>query len=83
MTSAAVAGAGLLALLWSGQAESLWEIFSDREEIRQTVDDAGSPAPIAYLSLLVSQAVVAPLPALAVTASGGYTFGVLEGFVLA
>ena len=82
-TSAAVAGAGLLALLWSGQAESLWELFSDREEIRQTVDDAASPAPIAYLSLLVGQAVVAPLPALAMVAAGGYTFGVLEQFVLA
>lgn len=74
--------AAMLALLLTGWGASLWEVFSDRERVQQTIDGAGAFAPLVYLGLLVFQAVVAPLPAPAVAIAGGYTFGVVEGFLL-
>ena len=72
----------VLALLLTGWGSSLWEVFSDRERLQQTIDGAGAFAPLVYLGLLVVQAVVAPLPAPAVAVAGGYAFGVVEGFFL-
>ncbi len=71
-----------LVLVLTGWGASLWEVFSDRERIQRTIDGAGAFAPLVYLALLVVQAVVAPLPAPAVAIAGGYTFGVVEGFLL-
>lgn len=71
-----------LVLVLTGWGALLWEVFSDRERIRQTIDGAGAFAPLVYLALLVVQAVIAPLPAPAVAIAGGYTFGVVEGFLL-
>ena len=82
-----VAGVGVavamaLALLSTGQGEILWQFFSDRAMIQDLVDGAGLLAPTVYIALLVVQAVVAPLPAPAVAMSGGYSFGIVEGFLL-
>jgi uncharacterized membrane protein YdjX (TVP38/TMEM64 family) len=71
-----------MALLFSGQGEILWRFFSDREGIQHLVDSAGLLAPMVYILLLVVQAVVAPLPAPAVAMAGGYSFGIVEGFLL-
>lgn len=71
-----------LALVYSGQLETVWQFFSDRERIQQLVDGAGLLAPAVYILLLVVQAVVAPLPAPAVAMAGGYSFGTWEGFLL-
>ena len=60
----------------------MWELFSDRERLRQTVSSAGALAPAVFMLLLVVQAVLAPLPAPAVATAGGYLFGTLQGFVL-
>lgn len=79
---ATVVGAAALVLWWTGEGERLWELFSDRERIQQTVNDAGFLGPAVFVLLLVIQAVVAPLPAPAVAAAGGYCFGILEGFIL-
>ena len=82
-----LAGAGVvclvaLVLVLTGWGAPLWEVFSDRARVQQTIDGAGAFAPLVYLGLLVVQAVVAPLPAPAVAIAGGYTFGVVEGFLL-
>jgi uncharacterized membrane protein YdjX (TVP38/TMEM64 family) len=47
-----------------------------------TVEHFGPAAPVVYVGLLVAQAVLAPLPAPAVAAAGGYAFGTFAGFVL-
>ncbi|MGH3086346.1 MAG: TVP38/TMEM64 family protein [Rubrobacteraceae bacterium] len=59
-----------------------WELLTDRGRVRQAVEEFGPMAPVVYVSLLVLQAVLAPLPAPAVAAAGGYTFGAFWGFVL-
>ncbi len=74
---------GLVLLLWlTGWGGSLWEVFSDRERLQQTLEGAGALAPLLYVGLLIVQAVVAPLPAPALAIVGGYGFGVVEGFFL-
>ncbi len=71
-----------LALWWTGAWGSLWELFSDREKLRRTVEGAGALAPAVFVLLLVAQAVLAPLPAPALAFAGGYLFGTFWGFVL-
>lgn len=77
-----VACAVVLLLSLTGWGASLWEVFSDRERVQRAIDGAGVWAPLVYLAFLVVQAVIAPLPAPAVAIAGGYTFGVVEGFLL-
>lgn len=60
----------------------LLSLLSDRERVQQAVESFGPAAPVAYVSLLVFQAVLAPLPAPAVAAAGGYIFGTFAGFAL-
>jgi uncharacterized membrane protein YdjX (TVP38/TMEM64 family) len=79
--AAVVAAAGLF-LWWASGGQLWWELFSDRERLRQTVSSAGTLAPAVFVLLLVVQAVLAPLPAPAVATAGGYLFGTLQGFVL-
>jgi uncharacterized membrane protein YdjX (TVP38/TMEM64 family) len=82
LIAAAAVGAALLVLWWVGGGQEWWELFSDRERLRQAVEGSGSLAPAVFVLLLVVQAVFAPLPAPAVAATGGYVFGTMEGFVL-
>ncbi len=79
--AAVVVVAGLF-LWWASGGQLWWELFSDRERLRQTVSSAGTLAPAVFVLLLVVQAVLAPLPAPAVATAGGYLFGTLQGFVL-
>jgi uncharacterized membrane protein YdjX (TVP38/TMEM64 family) len=79
---AATLGVGALLLWWAAGGQMWWELFSDRERLRQTIEAAGPWAPVLFVSLLVVQAVLAPLPAPALAAAGGYLFGTAEGFVL-
>ncbi len=79
----AAAVVGVVALLWvTGWGASLWEVFSDREQLQRVLQAAGALAPLVFVVLLVVQAVVAPLPAPALAIAGGYGFGVVEGFFL-
>lgn len=82
LVAAVVVGVVALVLWWTGAGTWLWELFSDRERIQRVVRGAGPLAPVVYVSLLVLQAVVAPLPAPVVAAAGGYCFGLWEGFLL-
>lgn len=77
--------AGIAAyLLWqSGVWETLWELFADREQIQRVVADSGPLAPVVYVSLLVVQALLLPLPAPPLQVAGGYLFGAVQGFLLA
>ena len=79
--AAVVAGAGLV-LWWVVGGPEWWELLSDRDRVRRTVEHFGPGAPVVYVGLLVAQAVLAPLPAPAVAAAGGYVFGTFAGFVL-
>ena len=70
-------------VLWlTGWGASLWEVFSDRERLQRVLEGAGALGPLLFVALLVVQAVLAPLPAPALTIVGGYGLGVLEGFLL-
>ncbi len=82
LVGAAAVGAAVLALWWAGAWEALWELFSDRERLRQAVEAAGPLASTAYVLLLAAQAVLAPLPAPALAFAGGYVFGTSYGFLL-
>ena len=78
---AVVAVAGLI--LWrAAGGPQWWELLSDRERVQQAVENFGPAAPLVYVGLLVAQAVLAPLPAPAVAAAGGYVFGTFAGFML-
>ncbi len=82
LVGAAVVAVGGLVLWWVVGGPEWWELLSDRERVQQAVENFGPAAPVVYVGLLVAQAVLAPLPAPAVAAAGGYTFGTLAGFVL-
>jgi uncharacterized membrane protein YdjX (TVP38/TMEM64 family) len=82
LVGAGVVGAVALVLWWAGLWQPLWELFSDREKLRRTVEGAGALAPAVFVLLLVAQAVLAPLPAPALAFAGGYLFGTFWGFVL-
>jgi uncharacterized membrane protein YdjX (TVP38/TMEM64 family) len=73
--------AGLI-LWWASGGQLWWELFTDRERLQEAVRSTGSLAPAAFVLLLVVQAVLAPLPAPALAAAGGYLFGTAEGFIL-
>lgn len=81
IVAATVVGAAFV-LWWAGGGQLWWDLFSDRERLQQAVESSGPLAPIVFVLLLVVQAVLAPLPAPAVAAAGGYAFGTLWGFVL-
>lgn len=82
LVGAATAGVFVLVLWWTGGWQPLWDLFSDRQRLRAFVEGSGALAPVAYLSLLVFQAVAAPLPAPPVAMTGGYAFGAGWGFAL-
>ncbi len=82
LAGVAVVGIVGLVLWWTGGWQLLWEFFSDRERLQRAVESSGSLAPAVFVLLLVAQAVLAPLPAPAMAAAGGYLFGTAAGFFL-
>ncbi len=82
LAGVAVVGIAGLVLWWTGGWQLLWELFSDRERLQRVVESSGSLAPAVFVLLLVAQAVLAPLPAPAMAAAGGYLFGTAAGFFL-
>jgi len=82
LIGAAVVVAAALLLWWASGGQLWGELFSDREKFRQTVSSAGALAPAVFVLLLIVQAVLAPLPAPALAAAGGYMFGPFNGFIL-
>ncbi len=82
LTGAATVVAAGLVLWWLGGGQLWWDLFSDRERLQRAVESFGPLAPVLFVLLLIVQAVLAPLPAPALAATGGYVFGTVEGFIL-
>ena len=53
LLGAVAVGTVTLTLWWTGEGRLLWELFSDREQIQQTVQGAGLLAPAVYVLLLI------------------------------
>lgn len=74
---AVMVGTTAVALLWTGGWQPMWELFSDREQLRAVVEDSGPLAHVVYLLLLVFPAIVLPLPAPAVAFAGDLSSGLV------
>jgi uncharacterized membrane protein YdjX (TVP38/TMEM64 family) len=59
----------------------LYQLFSDREQIRQLISSFGSSAPPIFVMIQILQVLFAPVPGEATGFIGGYLFGVLPGFI--
>lgn len=87
---ALLAGVLVAALVWAGAEgglmpalQSIWRQLGSAEGIRQWVAGFGVAAPLAMLAVLVAQAIVAPIPAVAAAAASGFLFGPWVGTLLA
>jgi uncharacterized membrane protein YdjX (TVP38/TMEM64 family) len=59
----------------------LYQLFSDREQIRNLISSFGSSAPPVFILIQVLQVLFAPVPGEATGFIGGYLFGALPGFI--
>ncbi len=78
---------GVLYLLSEGfrdQVAETWDVLSsgNQEVIRDYIRSYGGWAPLASVLLMVSQVVIAPVPASVIQLSNGVVFGVVGGAVL-
>lgn len=62
-------------------APQLIELFKHRDQLRQTILDAGIWAPLAMIGFQVLQILIAPLPGNIVSFVSGFIFGVLNGTI--
>jgi uncharacterized membrane protein YdjX (TVP38/TMEM64 family) len=67
-------------LLWGG-ACYYYDVFTDKERIRQVLDAAGPLAPLLFILVQVLQVVFAPIPGEATGFIGGFLFGVPLGML--
>jgi uncharacterized membrane protein YdjX (TVP38/TMEM64 family) len=67
--------------LW-GQLLRYYDLMTDREWLRQTVNSMGWAAPLVFMSLQIGQVLFAPIPGELTGFLGGYVFGALNGFLL-
>lgn len=66
--------------LWGG-ACYYYDVFTDKERIRQVLNAAGPLAPLLFILVQVLQVVFAPIPGEATGFIGGYLFGVPLGML--
>ena len=59
----------------------LYQLFSDREQIRHFISSFGSSAPPIFILIQILQVLIAPVPGEATGFIGGYLFGALPGFI--
>jgi len=59
----------------------LYQLFSDREQIRHLISSFGSSAPPVFILIQILQVLIAPVPGEATGFIGGYLFGALPGFI--
>jgi uncharacterized membrane protein YdjX (TVP38/TMEM64 family) len=84
--SAAAAGLLLLVILaatpavWT-EARHWYDLVTDREWMRATVESCGWAAPFVFIGIQIAQVIVAPVPGEATGFIGGYVFGTLTGFI--
>ena len=67
--------------LWD-QFLRYYDLMTDREWLRQTVNSMGWAAPLVFMSLQIGQVLFAPIPGELTGFLGGYVFGALNGFLL-
>ena len=67
--------------LWD-QLLRYYDLMTDREWLRQTVNSMGWAAPLVFMSLQIGQVLFAPIPGELTGFLGGYVFGALNGFLL-
>lgn len=84
---AAVLVFGLIYLLSEGfrdQVAETWRVLSSGEQelIREYIRSYGGWAPLASVLLMVSQVVIAPIPASVIQLSNGVVFGIVGGTLL-
>lgn len=84
---AAVLLFGLLYLVSDGfrdQVAETWRVLSsgNQEQIREYIRSYGAWAPFASVVLMVSQVVIAPIPASVIQLSNGVVFGIFGGTLL-
>lgn len=83
----AVVAFGLLYWLSDGfrtEVAATWQVLSsgDQEAIREYIRSFGAWAPFASVLLMVSQVVIAPVPASLIQLANGVVFGVVGGAIL-
>lgn len=59
----------------------LYQLFSDREQIRLFISSFGTSAPPVFMLIQILQVIFAPVPGEATGFIGGYLFGALPGFI--
>jgi uncharacterized membrane protein YdjX (TVP38/TMEM64 family) len=59
----------------------LYQLFSDREQIRLLISSFGTSAPPVFMLIQILQVIFAPVPGEATGFIGGYLFGTLPGFI--
>jgi uncharacterized membrane protein YdjX (TVP38/TMEM64 family) len=59
----------------------LYQLFSDREQIRLFISSFGTSAPPVFMLIQILQVLFAPVPGEATGFIGGYLFGTLPGFI--
>jgi len=59
----------------------LYQLFSDRGQIRHLISSFGSSAPPVFILIQIIQVLIAPVPGEATGFIGGYLFGALPGFI--
>jgi uncharacterized membrane protein YdjX (TVP38/TMEM64 family) len=67
--------------LWD-QFLRYYDLMTDREWLRQTVNSMGWAAPLVFMGLQIGQVLFAPIPGELTGFLGGYVFGALNGFLL-
>jgi uncharacterized membrane protein YdjX (TVP38/TMEM64 family) len=67
--------------LWDA-ALVYYDLFSDREAVRQMVKSAGGSAEFVFMGLQIGQVLFAPIPGEVTGFLGGYLFGLFKGFLL-
>jgi len=67
---------------WWGRLMGYYDLFTDREWVREMVKSAGWASTLVFVALQVGQVVFAPIPGEVTGFLGGYMFGALNGFLL-
>jgi uncharacterized membrane protein YdjX (TVP38/TMEM64 family) len=66
--------------LW-GKITHYYQLFTDREQIRNLIASFGAGAPFVFILIQILQVLFAPVPGEATGFIGGYLFGALPGFI--
>jgi uncharacterized membrane protein YdjX (TVP38/TMEM64 family) len=67
--------------LWA-KLVGCYDLFCDRESVRQLVNSSGWAAPLIFIAIQIGQVLFAPIPGDVTGFLGGYIFGAWNGFFL-